>query len=300
MIPLVLQLQAEALDQNSRIADLMRKSKVVAVKLGLADFKAWVDNEINGYPNLDDLPDYRKLAGRLKARNPMRGWISAIIHDHELELMASTVYVSNPIGPLEETISRSLEDSGYVMHPLSGGLQATLAEMFGCETEFQVHIPAATASGILDVVRSRVLDWSLSLEQAGILGEGMKFNTREREVAKAMSGGNTYNINGNVAVLGDVAGSSVLANQSVNYTQSDLTELRGIVDQISGATGQLRADTRQAVVAALGDARTELDAVQPDHGRLKLALTSIRTACEGAAGDLIATGIVGLISKFLS
>lgn len=73
MIPLVLQLQAEALGQNVRISDLLRKSKVVAVKLGLAEFGAWVENETNGYPDIKYLPDYRKQFGHLKARNQMRG-----------------------------------------------------------------------------------------------------------------------------------------------------------------------------------------------------------------------------------
>jgi len=101
-------------------------------------------------------------------------------------------------------------------------------------------------------------------------------------------------------VLGDVAHSTVNSTQSVNYTQADLTELRGIVDQISSATGQLPGDAQRQVVAAVADARKELEAGQPHHGRLRAALTSIRATCEGAAGNLIAAGIVGLISKFLS
>ena len=88
--------------------------------------------------------------------------------------------------------------------------------------------------------------------------------------------------------------------QSVTYTQADLTELRGIIDQISGAAGQLPDEAQKPVAAALADARKELEAAQPNHGRLCTALTSIRTTCEGAAGNLIAAGIIGLITNFLS
>jgi hypothetical protein len=301
MTPLVLQLQAEALDPNVRIADLLRKSKVVAVKLGLTEFGAWVENEINGYPDNQSLPDYRKQVGRLKARNPYQGWMPAIIRDREFELEVSTCYVTDPIGPLEETIRRSLEEEvGYVFHPLNGRQQAVLAEFFDVYMEFQVHVPAATAIGILDAVRNRVLDWSISLEQAGVLGEGMAFTVREREAARTMSNGNTYHIHGNIGVLGDVAHSTVHSTQSIAYSQADLTELRSVVDQISGYTGQLSGATQCSVVEALADARTELDAATPNHGRLRAALASIRTTCEGAAGNLIASGILGLITKFLS
>lgn len=216
-----------------------------------------------------------------------------MIHDQEFELKVSTFYVTVPIGPLEATIRRSLdEDIGYVFHSLTGHQPAPLAELFKFQMEFQVHVPAATATGILD--------WSMSLEQAGILGKGMTFTVREREATKTMSSGNVYNIHGNTGVLGDVAHSTVNSTQSVHYTQADLTELRGIVDQIGGAAGQLPDEAQQSVVAALRDAWTELDATQPNHDRLKKAHTSIRTTSEGAVENLIGAGIVGLIAKFLS
>ena len=53
---LVEQLQAESL--NSRVAteDLLRKAKVVAAKLDLLDFQAWIECELNGYTEKDKLP----------------------------------------------------------------------------------------------------------------------------------------------------------------------------------------------------------------------------------------------------
>lgn len=301
MTHLVLQLQAEALNPNARIADLLRMSKVVATKLGLQELGTWVAHEMDGYSDSESLPDYRKQVGRLKAKNPMHGWIPAVIHDREFELEVSTCYVTDPIGPLEETIRRSLEEGvGYVFHSLSGHQQTILSKLFDFHAEFQVHVPAATATGILDAVRNRVLDWALSLERAGILGEGMTFTVREREAAQAMTSVNTYHIHGNVSVLGDVAHSTVNSSQSINYSPADLTELRRVIEQISSHTSQLSGDTQRSVVAALADARAELDAAPPNHSRLRKALASIRTTCEGAAGNLIATGIVGLIAKFLS
>ncbi len=40
---------------------ILRKAKVLAYKLENKEFKDWVENELNGYPNKDLLPKYRKL-----------------------------------------------------------------------------------------------------------------------------------------------------------------------------------------------------------------------------------------------
>lgn len=298
MSALVLQLQAEALDANTRIADLLRKAKVVAMKLDLDDFMEWIENELNGYKDNSRLPSYRTITARVKAFNPYRGWMPVIFEDHDFERELSRCHVMQAIGSLEDVTIRSKNGAGYLAFPIPGYAQAILAKGMGFETEFQMQFDASSASGILDAVRTKVLDWSLSLEKAGVLGEGMTFNVKEREAAKAMSSGNVYHIQ-NVGVLGDVAHSSVTANQSANYTNGELSELRGAIEQIASALSQLDGGIRAGVTPAIEDIRAELDQPAPNPSKLRSALASIRTTCEGAAGNLIASGIIGLVSKFL-
>ncbi|MGO8499677.1 hypothetical protein ACC785_38250, partial [Rhizobium ruizarguesonis] len=47
--------------------------------------------------------------------------------------------------------------------------------------------------GVVEAVRNAILYWALSLERAGIKGEGFSFDTTER--TKALTGSITYNIN---------------------------------------------------------------------------------------------------------
>ncbi|WP_433971895.1 hypothetical protein [Tunturiibacter lichenicola] len=56
---------------------------------------------------------------------------------------------------------------------------------FGCpyELPFAVIISSGEAWGIVDAVRTALLDWSLKLEQAGIKGEDLSFSNEEREKA---------------------------------------------------------------------------------------------------------------------
>ncbi|HEY0833491.1 MAG TPA: hypothetical protein VGE72_06230 [Azospirillum sp.] len=298
MTPLVLQLQADALDPDVGIADLLRKAKVVAAKLDLAEFREWIEHELNGYAGRSDIPEYRRVHARVKARHPRGIWVPIIIEDHDVEQTVSSCEVGQAIGALEDVIERSKKDAGFLAFPLPGAAQQILARWTGFNTEYQLHFDASNASGILDAVRNRVLDWSISLEKAGITGEGMTFSGREKEVAKAISSGNTYNIQ-NVGVLGDVAHSSISTHQSVTYTANQLSEIRSVVEQIDAALPQLSGDIRGSVDEAIRYIKAELQQPAPSSSKLHSALASIRTTCEGAAGNLIASGIIGLIGKLL-
>jgi len=300
MTSLVLQLQADVLDPASRISDLLRKVKVVAAKLGLTDIQEWVEHELQGYPNDATLPEYRDLTGQVKFFNPIYGWRPVICHDGRLEQIISRCPVYQSIASIEEVLARSAE-AGYLISPIAGEKQAILSKMVRMMgvSEFQLHVSPGAFFGILDGVRNRVLDWACTLEKAGILGEGLSFSVKEKEAAIAMSGGNVYHIQGNVGVLGDVNHSTVTANQNANYTAEQLHALHDAVEQIGTAVGQLGAGIQKPVAAAVEEIRAELQQAQPDSGKLRKAIASIRTTCEGAAGNLIASGIVGLIAKFL-
>jgi hypothetical protein len=45
-LPIVLKLQADALDQNVSVTDLLRTAKVIANKLGATDALTWIDREL--------------------------------------------------------------------------------------------------------------------------------------------------------------------------------------------------------------------------------------------------------------
>ena len=67
MSKIVIELQQEALKSDFDILNLLRKAYLVARKLKLNEFEKWIDSELNGYKNLDKIPDYRLLRGEVKA-----------------------------------------------------------------------------------------------------------------------------------------------------------------------------------------------------------------------------------------
>jgi len=56
---LLRQIQDAAIATAGSATDLLRRCKVLAFRLGSAEFGAWVERELSGYPSKDTLPDYR-------------------------------------------------------------------------------------------------------------------------------------------------------------------------------------------------------------------------------------------------
>ena len=58
---LLREIQYTAIDSNAELTTLLRKCKVLAARLGNAEFKQWVESELSGYNSKEELPDYRVL-----------------------------------------------------------------------------------------------------------------------------------------------------------------------------------------------------------------------------------------------
>lgn len=59
---LLREIQDAAQDSNVGITDLLRKCMVLAARLENEQFKDWVSQELKGYKNGSDLPDYRSIS----------------------------------------------------------------------------------------------------------------------------------------------------------------------------------------------------------------------------------------------
>ena len=100
MSSIVIDLQDEILSSDCDIVQILRRAHVIAVKLGLKEFDQWISYELNGYPDQNACPDYRKVRGTLKAFNPYHGWIPAVITDGELETVICEKKISNSISEI--------------------------------------------------------------------------------------------------------------------------------------------------------------------------------------------------------
>jgi hypothetical protein len=295
MASLVQELEQEAYDSKASLSNMLRKAKAVAVKLQLRQPMEWVKAELDGYGG-GEVPEYRKISGRVKAHNPYVGLIPMVCPDPELERIISEHWVREPVGTIEHLLSSTKEP----MVPLSGEKGQLLSRLSNVP-DFAMYLLLSPGSlvSILDAVRNKVLDWSLQLQADGILGEGMSFRSEEK--AKVSSKSDTYHIGsiGSFAGnLGGQVGGNVTATSTQNVEQ-ELEKVAALVGQLRQYQGQMGLGSRQqAEVSRKVDAiDEELRGRRPKPGAISSLLKSIKTMMEGAAGNIVASGVVSAISS---
>jgi hypothetical protein len=57
---LLREIQDAAVSNDAPITELLRRCKILAARLGSAEFGAWIDSELNGYNDASTLPEYRR------------------------------------------------------------------------------------------------------------------------------------------------------------------------------------------------------------------------------------------------
>nr|AAN60763.1 abort lactococcal phage infection AbiTii [Lactococcus lactis] len=190
---IVLDLQLEALSKDSDVLNLLRKAYVVARKLKLDEFEEWVNSELNGYKDGNKIPEYRKVKGEVKGWNPYHGWIPMIMKDTEIENMISEHLVSDSI-PNLKNVYDSANGSNATLQ-FNAGMNNLLSKLSDFNTKYALMISANQIYNIMERVRNIVLDWSITLEENDILGEGLQFTKREKDIAVSSSTINNYTNN---------------------------------------------------------------------------------------------------------
>ena len=294
-MPMVLKLQADAMNEDVSVANLLRTAKVIATKLDLEDALIWIDRELNGYGQLttEDLPAYRRCTGEPKAWNPYHGWQPILFEDAETMKLCSSAPIGQSLGAIEEML-RNRPDTGHFVFPYQHDLKTRVMRAIGQTTDVHIQIGVGLAFNIVEAVRNVVLDWSLELEKAGILGVGMSFSVEEKTDAVPI----TQNFFAqNIGMVGNVTDQARVLN--VQMVALDLDGVRNLLSQLQGAMTLLPDDARDALGPVAEEMAQELASDQPDEDKLRGLLGSVRTVCEGATGNVLAQGLLALLMKLL-
>lgn len=175
---IILQLQTEALNDSVDIETLLRKAYLVARKLKLKDFEIWITNEQNGYN--EGIPDYRTISGQIKAWNPYHGWMPVVMQGSLLDI-ASKMPIRLPISTISDAYN---ESDGSIALTVPGSISDFFNKNTdGFPTEYRFYSSKAEMHKIISAVRNKILEWSLLLEENGIIGEGIDFSSFEKDVA---------------------------------------------------------------------------------------------------------------------
>lgn len=296
--PIVRKLQADAINQDISVSSLLRTAKVVSTKLDLQDALVWIDRELNGYMDLtfEELPPYRRLKGDLKGYNPYHGWQAIQFENPEHAHLFSQAPIGISIGAIEEDLKGGRE--GNFTFVISPEKKAHLFKSLDYPTDVQLQLGYGAVYNIVDAVRNLVLNWSLELEKAGILGEDMAFSVDERREAAPIS---QQFFAQNIGVVGNVSDQAQVSSQQTAAIDValDIAQVKEFASQVQTAIPLVPDDVREGLKLTVADLDDELAQDAPNQSRLRELLDSVRLVCEGATGNLAAQGILALLGKIL-
>lgn len=169
-------IQDATYNQQAHLSDILRQCKVLAYRLEYDPLKIWVTHELNGYPNIGALPDYRIIkdvqiygsyignhfGGSIVAENSA---ISTYELPEDIRERITTVYFTQNVAGLENIVTTANKSSirvslaadiAHLFHDASTGMFCRKAYHF---------IGTHAIAGILDTIKTRILEFSLEIEE---------------------------------------------------------------------------------------------------------------------------------------
>ena len=294
---IVLELQNEIVSSNCDVVNVLRRAHLIASKLKLTDFDKWIQYELNGYPDQESCPEYRKIRGSLKAFNPYNGWIPTLIQDNEFEKMICERKLANSIS---EIISLCESSENGLISEFSGEHLALFNEMFDSPLpmRYALHIPTTAVKDIEEKVKNTILEWTLKLEAEGIVGENMTYSEKEKycEINITQKVNNYY---GNTSVINSPSDNVQIVSGSENTVSFSYDKVKDMITEVEKSIGEsdLSKDDMETAVELLDDIKSKIEEEKKPH-ILKSALVGLKdflinTGANVAAG-LIQAKMQGL------
>ncbi len=296
---IVIELQRDALDKSIRTSDLLRKALLVARKLKITDLESWVLSELNGYSDTDiaSFPAYRWVSGEIKSFNPYNGmWMPIIFSVSEADVHHALTRrpCGQAIAEIENLISTTKE--GKLSMPYSSNVQAKLIKAGDLMSPPVLIVSESRLHGIVDAVRTTILNWALKLEESGINGENLSFSDEDRKMASKI----VFNI-------GSMSNSQIQAEtlHSQQLLINASLDPKVILDFVTKARMslpelQLEDTQKKELGSELDTLEAQAKSPKPKSNILHESLKSVRTILEGAAGRLAAEGLITVIKSMFA
>lgn len=300
MTGLVFELQRDALNSEIKVSELLRKALVVSKKLNITEMEEWINKELNGYSDKDNIPEYRIVTGDVKFYNPVHGcWLPIFFEDTKEAEKLSKRLINQSVDVLDSLAKNNTK----IMHiPFQKNIENYLIRKMDALIPFQISllIDKNEVIGILNTVKNKILDWSLKLEQKGILGEGMSFSEKEKHLAQTVNYHITNNIGNmqNSQLLQDSAG----ATQSLNVTNNsaNLKELVAELEKLKREINNfgLQLIQKQELEKHISILNVQSRSTKPNDILIQESKRTIRNIIEGAIGSTASSGLVYYLSLF--
>lgn len=156
----ICELQQMTLDNSVNVEKLLREAYLLSIKLMHKDMEEWINNELNGYKDVDNLPDYRYLHGELKAYNHGR-WIPMQFEKKEQAEFFSVAPFKEAISGIVETYNNS--SNGVASYSITDEWTQILNKSGSFSTIYNFFIPTGQLKQVICSVQNTILRWTIEL-----------------------------------------------------------------------------------------------------------------------------------------
>jgi AbiTii len=171
-VSLLREIQNAAVESDSDVASLLRKCKILGARLSNVEFNRWVDNELNGYGDPSQIPDYRKL--RVNVAGHFRGAfgsgmdnapIPPVTLPEELRESLFCSYLTQPISAYVSLIDEETKASAQEQWPQDVLVYygQKIYQDLNCLSAWKI-IPRNALVAIVDTIKTRILNFCLQIE----------------------------------------------------------------------------------------------------------------------------------------
>ena len=228
----VIKLQQLALDPNIPIIELLTNAYVIALKLDIINFSDWCKKELHGYQEDDQIPAYRFFRGNIYASDS-EGYKPVILSGENAEYYEMKI-IRDAITNLQSLKSTN---ESQILLKLDPEFEKYFIEKFTQDDRQRfsrlgltnnpyydlvaptympvLAISKAQIEHVFVIIRDIILNWSLSLEKQGILGDGLIFTKQEKQM--------TQNVNYNIGNVGNMANHN--DNSTINQTSTNTVQV---------------------------------------------------------------------------
>jgi hypothetical protein len=220
-------------DETTLLFNCLLKAKVLAYKIDNQNLKYWINCELNGYGNDDELPEYRKYFGTVIGTMSNGHYLVSnatipLMHLKEKASNLECFFLLDDIGSIEKMLIKTRGDVLTKRLPpefcliINDGIKAN--GYFVVDAGVQIN--KNVLYSVLNSVKSKLLDFLLELEnQFDYKINYLEVKKKNEKVNQIIS--NTIYGNNNVVLAGD----KNIQNVNINISKGDFNELSKVLKQ---------------------------------------------------------------------
>ena len=295
MTRLVEELQKDCVNPIYSYANLFQKAYFIAKKLEQNDMIEFLKNEIDGYGH-KKVPSYRYVNVVYKAKNALNQWKPLIIPIDNPLVQYQHISVKQSIAEIESFLSSKEET---IICPISAELHDAFEDYKPELSSMDIcaHCSKHQYKAFLEKGKRLLIDWSIDLEQKGILGEDYKFSKDEKEIARNMSITNIFNAPVNGAnIVGTATNSTLNVNNTNSFDYEGVEKLLESIQKLLPVGNFIKNDLEK-IQQNVDEIKESIS--KQDVPSVKEKLKDLADFCKGIAGNVIASGVWAQIQPFL-